>query len=93
MMGCRPAAKSKVEEGCGRGQLEATSSSPRCTEVIELPTETRIVQKREDRGTSGAGGTDDEEEEEELGRVGPQWTRWYGLSIGASEPKTHYLSR
>lgn len=70
MMGCRPAAKSKVVEGCGRGQLEAAFTSPRCNEVIitEPPSETTIVQKREDRGSSGAVGAEEEEEEEEVGK-------------------------
>lgn len=76
MMGCRPAAKSKVE-GCGRGQLEATFASPRCNEVtiIELPTE--IVQKREDRsGPSGAAGAEEEEEEEEVGKERDYSSDW-----------------
>lgn len=81
MMGCRPAAKSKVVEGCGRGQLEATSSSPRCTEVIELPSETTIIQKREDRGSSGACETEEEEEEEELTTERSHWASRYELSV------------
>lgn len=88
MMGCRPAAKSKVAEGCGRGQLQAASSSPRCNEVIiELPSETTIVQKREDRGSSAAAGTEEEEEEEELAkeRGSSCWSSRFELSFSANE--------
>ena len=79
MMGCRPAAKSKVVEGCGRGQLEVAIASPRCNEVtiIELPTETTIVQKREDRsGPSGAAEAEEEEEEEEVGKERDYSSDW-----------------
>lgn len=87
MMGCRPAAKWKVVEGCGRGQLESASSSPRyLTEVIKPASETTIVQKREDRGSSGSLETDEEEEEEELaGRGSQKWTSMYDRSIGRDE--------
>lgn len=88
MMGCRSAAKSKVAEGCGRGQLQAASSSPRCNEVIiELPSETTIVQKREDRGSSAAAGTEEEEEEEELAkeRGSSCWSSRFVLSFSVNE--------
>lgn len=90
MMGCRPAAKSKVAEGCGRGQLQAASSSPRCNEVIiELPSETTIVQKREDRGSSAAAGTEEEEEEEELAKERKNcslcWSSRFELSFSVNE--------
>lgn len=83
MMGCRPAAKSKVVVGCGRGQLEAASWSPRCNEVIiELPSE--IVQKLEDRGSSGTIGTEEEEEEEELAKKGSSWVSRFEPSSESS---------
>ncbi|OAD52614.1 Eye-specific diacylglycerol kinase [Eufriesea mexicana] len=83
-MGCRAAAKSKVVVGCGRGQLEVASWSRRCNEVIiELPSETTIVQKLEDRGSSGSSGTEEEEEEEELAKGRGSWTSRSRTPTGA----------
>lgn len=85
-MGCRAAAKSKVVEGCGRWQFVAGSSSPRCSEVItELPSETTVIQKRENRGSSVATSTEEEEEEEELSKGRSQWTFKFELSIDGDE--------
>lgn len=85
MMGCRSAAKSKVEEGCGRRQLEAAFSSSSCTQVIEHPAETRVVQKGEDRGPISVGDTEEEDEEEDLTGTAGSSQRTFGLYVGRNE--------